>query len=246
LNQPAAEPYILVSSITRKYAMLRILYTALLCSLPALATAEDFHSFDPAAFDGLMLPPAMLQAMTAAAIANTPPKNDKRLVMGFANLQRDISFAIKVEESIERNAEAAGVELLIADNRLDGPTALANAESFARRRIDFAIEFQTDVNFGPPIMRHFVASVAYFPERYGNYLVPLCLMRLAGRDAPPAMAVEHAMITPANICEYYPAHPCRGEPDIDYAFPQQAFVAHLQGLADRPELDDYRQLIPAR
>jgi len=388
--------------------MLRILYTALLCSLPALATAEDLDGFDPATFDGLMLPPATLQAMTAAAIANAPPKNGKRLVIGFANLQRDISFAIKVEKSIERNAEAAGVELLIADNRLDGPTALANAESFARRRIDFAIEFQTDVNFGPPIMRHFdqkgigvvaidipmpgatyfgannprsgfmggsylaqaaqahfgeralkegyfvvgelpqsgaivsmrtegqiagflavlpdfpaerilridtkntlqysfqqmsnvlgripagapimltaindqsvtgmlravqqkgreqdalvvgkgadeldtmlaekifVASVAYFPERYGNYLVPLCLMRLAGRDAPPAMAVEHAMITPANICEYYPAHPCRGEPDIDYAFPQQAFVAHLQGLADRPELDDYRQLIPAR
>ena len=40
--------------------MLRILYTALLCSLPALATAEDFHGFDPATFDGLMLPPATL------------------------------------------------------------------------------------------------------------------------------------------------------------------------------------------
>ena len=54
------------------------------------------------------------------------------------------------------------------------------------------------------------------------------------------------MVTPANICEYYPDYECLGKPDIDYAFPQEAFVAHLKNLADRPELDDYRQLIPAR
>ena len=79
--------------------------------------------------------------MAAEAAQNSPPKNGENLVFGFANLQRDISFGIKVEKSIECNAEAAGIELLIADNRLDGPTALANAESFARRQVDFCIEF---------------------------------------------------------------------------------------------------------
>ena len=40
----------------------------------------------------------------------------------------------------------------------------------------------------------FIASVAYFPERYGNYLIPLSLMRLAGHDVPPAVAVNHVMV----------------------------------------------------
>ena len=133
----------------------RLILAACLFLAPVPASSEGFHGFDPATYDGLMLPPTALQAMAAEAAQHAPPKNGANLVFGFANLQRDISFGIKVEKSIERNAEAAGIELLIADNRLDGPTALANAESFARRRVDFCIEFQTDVNFGPAIMQHF-------------------------------------------------------------------------------------------
>ncbi len=57
-------------------------------------------------------------------------------MIGFANLQRDIPFCALVEEGIKANAEAAGVELVVADNRLDGATAL-----------------QTDANFGATIMQ---------------------------------------------------------------------------------------------
>lgn len=382
------------------------LIVACLFLTPVPTLSADFHGFDPATYDGLMLAPAVLQAMAAEAAEQSPPKNGESLVFGFANLQRDISFGIKVEKSIERNATAAGIELLIADNRLDGPTALANAESFARRRADFVIEFQTDVNFGPAIMQHFnrkkigvvaidipmpgatyfgannprsgfmggsylaqaarvrfgdralaegyfvvgelpqsgaipamrtegqiagflavlpgfppermiridtkntlqysfqqmsnalgripagapiiltaindqsvtgmlravqqkgregdvlvvgkgadeletmvaeqtfVASVAYFPERYGNYLIPLSLMRLAGHNTPAAVAVAHVMVTPANICQYYPEYECQGTSGFDYVFPQQAFVQHLQTLQNDPELAEYRQLIP--
>ena len=134
---------------------IRLILAACLFFAPVSASSKGFHGFDPATYDGLMLPPAVLEAMAAEAAQHSPPKNGKTLVFGFANLQRDISFGIKVEKSIERNAAAAGIELLIADNRLDGPTALANAESFARRQVDFCIEFQTDVNFGPAIMQHF-------------------------------------------------------------------------------------------
>lgn len=384
----------------------RLLWAACLLLAPLPASSENFHGFDPATYDGLMLSPTALQAMATEAVQHAPPKNGANLVFGFANLQRDISFGIKVEKSIERNAEAAGVELLIADNRLDGPTALANAESFARRQVDFCIEFQTDVNFGPAIMQHFnrkqigvvaidipmpgatyfgannprsgfmggsylaqaakarfgdralqegyfvvgelpqsgaipamrtegqiagflaslpgfpperiiridtkntlqysfqqmsnalgripqgapilltaindqsvsgmlravqqqgrghdalvvgkgadeletlvaeehfIASVAYFPERYGNYLIPLSLMRLAGRDVPPAVTINHVMISPANICQFYPEYACQGEPGFAYVFPQAAFVAHLATLKDKPELAGYEQLIP--
>ena len=382
--------------------------TAVLLSLGTMASAENFHGFAPASFDGTMLSAGQLSAMVEEAMAKTPPKNGKGYVFAFANLQRDMAFGIKVEQSIQANATAAGIDLVIADNRLDGPTALANAESFVRRQVDFVIEFQTDVNLAPVIMQRFddagirvvaidipmpgaaffgannprsgfmcgsylaqtaislwgpeaagkgyfvvgelpqsgaipamrtggqiagflaaipdfpreqiiridtkntlqysfqqmanvlgriprgvpimltaindqsvtgmlravqqadrqadaiavgigadeietlvgeasfLASVAYFPERYGNYLVPLCLMRLAGRKLPSAVLVNHLIITKWNICEYYPEVDCSGSPDFTYNFPQAAFVEHLAGLKDNPDLAGYEALIPSR
>ncbi len=381
---------------------------ALVLGLATGAVAEVWHGFDPAGFGGLMLKAEQLQAMVAEVRQQRAPKNGDHYVFAFANLQRDMAFGIKVEEGIKANAAAAGIELLVADNRLDGPTALANAESFVRRRVDFVIEFQTDVNFGPTIMQKFakagigvvaidipmlgatffgannprsgfmggsylaqaalarfgaekvnqgylvvgelpqsgaipamrtegqvagflagvpgfpvdhlihidtkntlqysfqqmrnalgrippgvplmllaindqsvtgmlravqqagrqgdpiavgngadeletlageeglIASVAYFPERYGNYLIPLGLMALAGRSLPPAVLVEHLMVTRANICQYYPEFPCQPQAVFPYAFPQEAFGRHLAGLKGKPELSGYETLIPAR
>jgi ribose transport system substrate-binding protein len=381
---------------------------AFLLNFSVPVSAKDFHGFDPANYNGAMLSAAQLQAMVADAVTQTPPQNGASYVFGFANLQRDMIFGIKVEEGIQANAKAAGIKLFVADNRLDGATALANAESFVRRHADFVIEFQTDVNFGPVIMQrferaktgvvaidipmpgatffgannprsgfmcgsylgqaaihrfgaekartgylvigelpqsgaipamrtegqlagfmaampdfptdqviridtkntlqysfqqmgnvlgrippgvpimitaindqsatgmlravqqanrqadvlvvgngadeletligeeHLVASVGYFPERYGNYLIPLSLMRLAGHPVPPAVLVQHVLVTPANICQYYPQFKCSDTAGIDYTFPQQAFEAHLAMLNDNPDLQDYRDLIPAK
>jgi len=368
--------------------------------------AADFHGFSPTDFNGEMLSAPALQAMTADAIAKTKPHNGHSYVFGFANLERDIPFGVRVEQGIRANAEAAGVHLVVADNRLDGPTALANAQSFVRRNVDFVIEFQTDVNFGPTIMRQFddakipviaidipmpgatffgannprsgfmggsylgeaaiakfgaakaasgylvvgdlpqsgaipamrtggevagfaavvsdmpkdhvikidtkntmqysfqqmsnvlsrippgasilitaindqatlgmlravyeahrqsdtiavgmgadeapelaqekqfVASVGYFPERYGNYLIPMALMTLAGDRLPPAVLVHHVMVTQANVCHFYPKVPCGGAAGFTYQFPEKAFVTYLAGLRRDPTLAGYEKLIP--
>lgn len=50
-----------------------------------------------------------------------------------------------------------------------------------------------------------VASVAYFPERYGGRLVQLCERILRGDAVPPAVLVEHVVLTRENWREYYPA-----------------------------------------
>ncbi len=129
-----------------------------LCMLPSLALATEFMGFDPLNFKGEMLSADTLKSMVQEAMKVTPPRNGKNYVFAFANLQRDITFCMAVEEGIKKNCEAAGIELVIADNRLSGPTALANAESFITRNVDFVIEFQTDVNFGPVIMQKFNAA----------------------------------------------------------------------------------------
>ncbi|ABD56011.1 sugar ABC transporter substrate-binding protein [Jannaschia sp. CCS1] len=127
---------------------------ALLISVAAGPATADFEGFDPATHDGSMFPAENLMAMVAAAMEVSPPRNGETYVIGFANLQRDIPFCALVEQGILENAEAAGIEVVVADNRLDGATALANAESFITRNVDFVIEFQTDAEFGAVIMNN--------------------------------------------------------------------------------------------
>jgi ribose transport system substrate-binding protein len=49
-----------------------------------------------------------------------------------------------------------------------------------------------------------IGSVGYFPERYGEGVIPLALDMLAGRPVLPATFVRHEMITPSNLRLYYP------------------------------------------
>jgi ribose transport system substrate-binding protein len=49
-----------------------------------------------------------------------------------------------------------------------------------------------------------VASVGYFPERYGEALIRLALDILSGKVVPPAVFVKHQVITRENVDHYYP------------------------------------------
>lgn len=73
--------------------------------------------------------------------------------IGFANLTEDIVFTQLVRESIVSVAEGLGnVEIVLADNKLDGATALSNTENFITQQVDGIIHFQTDEAFGNVIM----------------------------------------------------------------------------------------------
>jgi len=387
--------------------MKRLLAAAAVAIMAAgAANAENFHGFDPATFDGAALPPASLQAMVVDALKASPPHNGKKYVIGFANLQRSITFCALVEQGIVAEAKAAGIDLVIVDNNLDGATALTNAESFINRNVDYVIEFQTDANFGATIMQKmgeagikvvaidipmpgatffgvnnpragfmggsylaqaaiakwgldmvktgyflegelpqsgpipamrtggqvagflasvpgfdpshvlkfdskntleesfsqtnslmgkipagvpvmgtaindqattgilravkqagrendvmvvglgadekdtlasepaFVASVGSFPERYGNWLLPIALETLAGKPLPPSVLINHVMVTKQTICKYYPDHPCATGASLAYTFPQAAFERHLATLQADKTLADVKNLIP--
>jgi ribose transport system substrate-binding protein len=51
-----------------------------------------------------------------------------------------------------------------------------------------------------------VGSVGYFPERYGEGVIPLALDLLAGRSVPPATFIRHEMINSSNLHTFYPAN----------------------------------------
>jgi len=48
------------------------------------------------------------------------------------------------------------------------------------------------------------ATIAYFPERYGEYLVPASVALMNGQIAPPFMYVENEVISMDNMAEWYP------------------------------------------
>lgn len=49
-----------------------------------------------------------------------------------------------------------------------------------------------------------IASVAYFPEQYGDGLVRLALDILLRKAVPPAVFTKHQIITPENVDHFYP------------------------------------------
>lgn len=49
-----------------------------------------------------------------------------------------------------------------------------------------------------------VGSVAFFPERYGDELIPLALGILEKKSVPPATFVKHQLLTPKNVRLVYP------------------------------------------
>ena len=49
-----------------------------------------------------------------------------------------------------------------------------------------------------------VASVAYFPEKYGDGLIRLALDILAHKPVPPSVFRSHQVITPENVDQFYP------------------------------------------
>ncbi len=384
----------------------RFFTLALVLSLVATAVAQSFFGFNPKKFSGRQLSSSTLKQMVLAATKNSPPRNGKKYVIGFANIVRSITFTQLVEAGILRNAEAAGIEVVVGDNQGSGATALQVAETFIQRNVDFVIEFQTDANFGAQIMtkmnaakipvvaidipmgeatffgannpysgflggsylgqaaiakwgaakanqayavigelpqsgvvpkmrtdgqeagikavlknlpadhlikidtknvleesykqmsnvlgripagspiivtaindgstkgmlqavkaagrqgdllavgmggdeldallgeEQFVASVGYFPENYGNYLIPLSMMMLAGNQVPAGVLISHIMVTPMNVCKIYPDRKCvERAPKFTYKFPTALFNAFMDSLRKDPELKDYQPLL---
>ena len=93
----------------------------------------------------------------------------------------------------------------------------------------------------------FLASVGYFPERYGNYLMPIALSQLAGKEIPPAVLVNHVMVTKGNVCKYYPdVQMHRRGKDIELQVPAGGFrQATSSTLASQPDLKDFENLVPS-
>ncbi len=78
--------------------------------------------------------------------------SERQMRLGFANMDDTRPFPIRVRQGLAQAAAANGIELLMTDNCLDGPTALANIEYFLDQNVDLVVEYNADVRYGNVIM----------------------------------------------------------------------------------------------
>ena len=59
-------------------------------------------------------------------------------------------------------------------------------------------------NLRKPEENCWIGSTGYFPEKYGDYIIPLALDILAGKNPDKKQTMEHVFIDRSNIDQYYP------------------------------------------
>src|SRR5262249_4954136 len=57
---------------------------------------------------------------------------------------------------------------------------------------------------GKTPFKNWGGEVRYFPQRYGDYVVPLLLNVIKGKKEPKTVYLKPHVITPANIKSFYP------------------------------------------
>ena len=135
----------------------RLLFVATVSLLLIAVVAGCVAPVQPVAQPAVTVVRETVEVEVPAQAECTTRKDSYKI--GFANLTEDIVFTQLVRESIESEAEKAGnIELVLADNKLDGATALANADNFILQGVDGVVEFQTDEKFGNVIMDKFRAE----------------------------------------------------------------------------------------
>ncbi|MCL5746515.1 MAG: substrate-binding domain-containing protein [Acidobacteria bacterium] len=101
-----------------------------------------------------------------------------------------------------------GTRLLVSGFNDRSAVGALEAVREAGRERDVAIVGQNATREGRAEIRNpesrLIASVAYFPERYGARLVRLALQILDREQVPPAVYTDHVLLDAHNVSKYYP------------------------------------------
>jgi ribose transport system substrate-binding protein len=112
-------------------------------------------------------------------------------------------------EAVRRHLRSSRSQKILV-GAINDPSALGALRAFqeAGRAENCAIMGQNASPEGRVELRQpdtrLVGSVAFFPERYGDDLIRVSLDILNQRQVPPAVFVEHKLVTPATVDHYYP------------------------------------------
>jgi ribose transport system substrate-binding protein len=126
----------------------------------------------------------------------------------YVSLDGDGQFKTSLERVRRHLRESRATHVLVG--AANDPSALGAARGFqeAGRAANCAIVGQNAEPDARAELRQprtpLVASVGYFPDKYGDGLIRLALEILARKAVPPAVFVKHHIITRENVDHYYP------------------------------------------
>ncbi len=139
-----------------------------------------------------------------------------REILGAVDDSRVVRLECRPDFQSSRDAAAAALRkfrgetrfLIAAFNDRSALGALQAARS-AGCEDQVAVVGQNGTEEGREELRNpdsrLIASIAYFPERYGEKIVPLALSLLDRQDVPLAVYTEHAVLDRSTLDRHYPA-----------------------------------------
>jgi ribose transport system substrate-binding protein len=143
---------------------------------------------------------------TVAGLKEVLPDIDEARVV-FLNGQA--RFAASLEVTRKHLRRAAGPERTVISG-VDDPSTIGALRAFEEAgRADkcVALGFGGAQEGRAELRRprtRMLATIAFFPERYGEGLISVTLQLLAKKSVPPAVFVKHQLLTPANVDHLYP------------------------------------------
>ena len=132
-------------------------------------SADNIDQFYPA--DGTAAPAAM-----ADMPAVCQGYDGTGLTVGYGDLTAGIPFVTQVLDNLMEVAEACNVEVLYADNNLDGETALENARTFTLAEVDGVIQFQIDASIEGALCEEMRANDPNLPVIAIDIAHPSCAL----------------------------------------------------------------------
>ena len=135
-----------------------------------LVSKDNIDQFYPS--DGAAAPAAAASDMPAVCQGY----DGTGITIGYGDLTAGIPFVTQVLDNLMAVAEACNVEVMYADNNLDGETALENARTFTLAGVDGVIEFQIDATIEGAICDELRANDPNLPVIAIDIAHPSCAL----------------------------------------------------------------------
>jgi ribose transport system substrate-binding protein len=140
-----------------------------------------------------------------------------------------------------------GAPILVTANNDQSVIGMLRAIEAAGRGADaIGVGMGSDENETMTQLPNMVGSVAFFPERYGNWVVPMALAELGGQKLPDAVLIKHLVVNKTNICKYYDFKCAEKDPYVtfDYSYPEAAFQKLLDDIRADPKYAGSLDVLP--
>lgn len=136
-------------------------------------------------------------------IANPDNPDSKVVMAGVGSKTEDVTP--KFLEYLSKYPEGDNI-IVTTGNDQQAAGVVAAAEMAGRDMSNWLIVSQGCDDLGKQLIRDgkIWGDLGYFPEEYGNIIIPVALAMLYGNPVPPSNNIETVLVTADNIDQFYP------------------------------------------